>query len=312
MKRPGLISCCYTWTWSFVVLLALFTASCRNNSAKVVYDSPKNGTIHISVDETFKPVIAQQIHVYENTYPNTKIIADYKSEADCFRDLQKDSTRMIIVAKGLTKEESAYYENKLSFKPTWDVLAYDAVSVIVNAQATDSVFTLQQLKDLLMAGEGNAHPAVVDGNNATSTVRFLADSVLRGAPFGKNVMAAAGSKAVLDYVAANKNAVGFVGLSWVGDPEDKEQVAYMHKVKYALLECKTCEKGTFAKPSQATISWAQYPLVRPLYYILKENTTGLGTGFVNFMSLERGQLVFRRAYLVPAKMYFNVRKVDNS
>jgi phosphate transport system substrate-binding protein len=41
---------------------------------------------------------------------------------------------------------------------------------------------------------------------------------------------------------------------------------------------------------------------------LKENASGLGTGFVNYLILERGQLVFRRSYLVPAQMNFTVRK----
>jgi phosphate transport system substrate-binding protein len=44
-----------------------------------------------------------------------------------------------------------------------------------------------------------------------------------------------------------------------------------------------------------------------MYYVLKENWAGLGTGFMNFMSLERGQLIFRRAFLAPAKMNFNIR-----
>jgi phosphate transport system substrate-binding protein len=41
--------------------------------------------------------------------------------------------------------------------------------------------------------------------------------------------------------------------------------------------------------------------------VLKENWAGLGTGLMNFMSLERGQLIFRRAFLAPAKMDFKVR-----
>ncbi|MFY7899129.1 MAG: phosphate ABC transporter substrate-binding protein, PhoT family, partial [Chitinophagaceae bacterium] len=52
----------------------------------------------------------------------------------------------------------------------------------------------------------------------------------------------------------------------------------------------------------------QYALSRPVYYILKENASGLGTGFTNFMAIERGQLIFRRSFLVPAKMNFNKRK----
>jgi phosphate transport system substrate-binding protein len=67
------------------------------------------------------------------------------------------------------------------------------------------------------------------------------------------------------------------------------------------------EKEVFAKPSQSTITYGQYPLARPLCYILKENATGLGTGFMNFMSLERGQLIFRRSFLAPAKMNLSRR-----
>src|SRR3954468_15855076 len=85
------------------ILSGIFIAGCENKkSLHAVNDSPKNGTINISVDESFKPVISEQIKVYESSYPGTKINASYKSEADCFRDLQKDSTRMIFVARGLT------------------------------------------------------------------------------------------------------------------------------------------------------------------------------------------------------------------
>jgi phosphate transport system substrate-binding protein len=112
----------------------------------------------------------------------------------------------------------------------------------------------------------------------------------------------------VDIVSKNKNVVGFVGLSWVGDSYDPKQQQNLTKIRLALVECVRCvEKGLFAKPSQATISYAQYPLPRPMFYILKENSAGLGTGFMNFMSLERGQLIFKRALLVPAKMNFKVR-----
>lgn len=291
------------------LLLIIFLWSCSNNKTKDItqYDTPKSGTINISVDESFEPVISEEIKVYESSYPGTKIIASYKSEADCFRDLQQDSTRMIIVAKGLTREESTFFESKISYKPQFGILAYDAVSVIINVNATDSIFTITQIKDKL-SGKDTLGYIVLDGKSATSTVRFLIDSVLKGAAPGKNVMAANGSKAVVDYVSKNEHAIGFVGSSWVTNDQDPEQVAYQKKIRFALMECKyNCDSGSFAKPSQATITYAQYPLVRPLYYILKENSTGLGSGFTNFLNLERGQLIFRRSYLVPATMYFGVR-----
>ena len=289
-------------------LLAAFIVGCKNKKSPArAYDTPRNGIINISVDESFKPVISEQIKVYESSYPGTRINASYKSEADCFKDLQKDSTRMIIVARGLTREESSFYNAKLSFEPQFGILAYDAVSVIININAKDSTYTLWQLRNML-SGKDTSHNIVADGKSATSTVRYLLDSVLHGTPFGKNVMAANGSKAVVDYISKNENSIGFVGSSWVTNDQDPEQKAYENKIRFALIECRNnCDSGSFAKPSQATISYGQYPLVRPLYYVLKENWTGLGTGFSNFLNLERGQLVFRRSFLVPAKMYFGIR-----
>lgn len=281
-------------------------SACNQSKQKANTDTLQSGTIYISVDESFKPVIEQQIKVFNSSYPDAHIIASYKSEADCFRDLQKDSTRMIIVAKGLKDDEADAYKKEIDFIPRENIVAYDAVAIIVNINAKDSLYTMQQLKEILN-GKNNI-PAIMDGNNATSTVRFLKDSILKGDNFGKNVVATAGSKAVIDAIEKNTNAIGFVGLSWVGNNDEPAQLEQLKKIKLAMLECKNCEeKGVYAKPSQATIMYGQYSLARPLFYILKEYMEGLGTGFKNFMSSERGQLIFRRSYLAPAKMNFQKR-----
>ncbi len=292
-----------------VFIIVFFCFSCKNKQAAKQYDSPQQGTIHISVDESFKPVISEEIKVYESSYPQAHILAEYKPEAECFRDLQNDSVRMIITATGLTDAQSADLEKAWNFRPNWDVIAYDAVSAIINKNAKDSVFTIKKLQRML-SDSSSKEDVVVDGNHATSTVRYLMDTVLKGKPFSANVKAAQGSKAVIDYVSDNVDAIGFVGSSWIGNADDPEQIAELKKIKLALIECKSCGAGYFAKPSQQTIVDGQYPMVRALYYIIKENNTGLGTGFVNFLSLERGQLIFRRSYLVPGKMDFSIRKSD--
>ena len=150
---------------------------------------------------------------------------------------------------------------------------------------------------------------VMDGTNLTGIVRFLKDSLAKNNTLGKNVMAADGSQAVIEYVAAHPDAIGFVGMNWIGDTYDQKQAEYRKKVKTGLVECTLCiEKGYFSHPSPSTISQGQYSLSLPIYFILKENSPGLGSGFLNFMSLERGQLIFRRSFLVPAKMSFKERK----
>jgi phosphate transport system substrate-binding protein len=291
----------------------IFFISCTTGKKEDTRDTPNKGSINISVDESFKPDIEEQLRVHHSSFPNTTIHVSYKSEAACFRDLQSDSTRLVIVAKGLNDTEAKFFDEKLSYHPQYGILAYDAVVVIVNRTFKDSVFTIAQLKDIL-SGK-NKITAVMDGKNATSTVRYLQDSVMRGTAFGTNVVASESSEKVIEVVSNNPQAIGFVGLSWVGDSYDPKQQAYQKKIRTALIECVKCEeKDLFAKPSQASLTYGEYPLARPLYYILKENSSGVGTGFVNFMSVERGQLIFRRSFLVPAKMAFANRqgKIKNA
>ena len=288
------------------MILWFFFSGCHEEH-RTDLDSPSTGTIHISVDESFKPVIDSQIQVFEALYPKAKIIADYKSEAECFKDLLKDSTRMIIVTRGLTPEEERFYHNKFSFLPSWTKVANDAVAVIVNNEAPDSVFMLSDIRGILEGTTGDKQLAVFDGLSGTSTMRFAIDSILKGKPLNpKKVFAEKSSQDVINYVAQHKNVIGFVGVNWIGNPEDTSQLSFLTKVKIASLEC-SCPEKTFVKPYQANIMRKRYPLVRGLYYILKENYNGLGSGFANFLTYEKGQLIFRRAYLGPAKINFTIR-----
>jgi phosphate transport system substrate-binding protein len=186
-------------------------------------------------------------------------------------------------------------------------MACDGVAFIVNQNNPDSVFPLKDLKAIL-SGQKNI-PVVMDGTNATSTVRYLQETILHGAPFGKNVMARNGSDSVVSVIKQRNDAIGFVGISWVGNPNEPKQVANLKKIRLGLVECTAYgEKDVFVKPSEASITYGQYPLTRPIYYILKENAVALGTGFKNFMTLERGQLIFRSGGLAPAQMDLVNRK----
>ena len=290
----------------------LLLYSCKSPiKTKVPTDTKDNGTIKISVDESFKPVIEEQIRVFEASNPNAKIEATYKSEADCLRDFYIDSnTRMIIVTRGLRKQEQEYFSDSLGYIPFWNRIASDAIVVLINRQSKDTLFTMHDLQLQLTGKAKNQKKIVFDGLNATSSVRYATDSILRGQSFDlTKVKAVKSSKEVIDYIATDTNAIGFVGFSWIGNPEDTAQVRMLKKVKMAYIGCNACVDTPFVKPTQAGIVSKRYPLVHGIFYILKENYAGLGSGFASFMLYERGQLIFRRAYLSPSKMNFDVRKV---
>ena len=296
-----------------LVIIIYVAGSCSGPHQRTDTDTANSGMIHISVDESFKPVIDSQIQVFEALYPKTKIMAEYKPEAECFRDLIKDSTRMIIVTRDLSEQEEKFYKDSFKYKPTWDKVANDAVALVVSNNSKDSLLTLEKIKGILDGSTGDKEIAVFDGLTATSTVRYAVDSILKGKSFDpKKVFAVKSSLEVINYVSSHDNAIGFVGVSWIGNKEDTSQLSFLKKVKIAAVECNTCEDKPFVKPYQANIMTNRYPLVRGLYYILKENYDGLGGAFANFLMYEKGQLIFRRAYLGPAKMNFTIRSATTN
>jgi phosphate transport system substrate-binding protein len=215
---------------------------------------------------------------------------------------------MIIVTRGLTREEEKFYKDSLKYRPKWGKIANDAVALVVSNKSNDTILSMEKIKGILDGTTGDREIAVFDGLSATSTVRYAIDSILKGKSFDpKKVFAVKSSQEVINYVSSNDNAIGFVGVSWIGNKEDTAQLSFLKKVKIASVECARCEGKPLVKPYQANIMLKRYPLVRGLYYILKENYTGLGSGFANFMEYEKGQLIFKRAYLWPAKMDFTVR-----
>jgi len=288
----------------------LLFAGCKSYREKEadLPDSRNRGIINVSADESFKPVIDELVQVYESNRPGTKIIVHYKPEAECLKDMLVDSIRMIIATRTYNEEERGLLVDSMKVMPKTMTVARDGIAVIVHPSAPDSLFRMTDILQILTGRFKKNLIPVFDGLKATSTVRFIIDSVLRGDTLTSKAMAARSSEAVLDYVSRNPEAVGFIGVSWIGNSEDSSQLSFLKKIRVAGMECTDIPEA-FVKAYQANIYIKRYPMVRDLVYILKENYNGLGNGFANFMSGEIGQLIFKRAYLAPAQKRFGIRPV---
>jgi phosphate transport system substrate-binding protein len=167
---------------------------------------------------------------------------------------------------------------------------------------------MQEIRQVLTGSFKKKLIPVFDGIKATSTVRFIVDSVLKGEALSPEAMAAQSSEGVIDYVSRNPGTIGFIGVSWIGNKEDEEQKSFLKKVRIAYLES-TDSIGTFVQPVQNNIYLGIYPMVRDLFYIRKERHNGLAYGLSMFMKGHIGQLIFKRAYLVPTQKKYTLRPI---
>ena len=292
-----------------ILLLAmlpfLFFISCENEK---VLDNQTSGSIKVLIDETYKPVMEQQIKIFTSRYPDAKIIAEYKPEAECIKTFLEDSTRVVFVTRDLTNEEKAYGESKKFITKSMP-MARDAVAFITSKENSNPVFKIADLRKILLGDSSQKKYQIVFDNQSSSTVRYITDSILKGKKITGNVFATKTSEEVINYVSNNKNAIGIVGVSWVADYSDSTTETFLSKINVAGIWGDTDSSMDYIKPYQAYIGLKEYPCTRNLSFISKETWTGLGTGLVNYLCKD-GQLVFKQAKMFPLRVNVLLREAN--
>lgn len=287
------------------VSLMVFATSCGDEANKPT-DTLSTGKMIISADETYKPIIEEQLRVFDSSYPDADITVHYKPESECIKDFMNDSVKLILITRELSADEKSVLESK-KIVPTSLAVAKDAMAVIVNNTCPDSVLSKTQIKGIL-TGVYNKKYTVVFDNQGSSTLRYVMDSIIPGEKLGTNVFAAKGNDSVIDYVSKNPDAIGFLGVSYVSDYNDPEGLAFIKNVKVvSVLNDKSLKPYL---PYQAYIAPNDYPLTRNLYYIHRQTYPGIAVGFGNFLGKERGQLIFKQARLFPLRMNIIFRSAE--
>ncbi|NLR56612.1 phosphate ABC transporter substrate-binding protein [Chitinophaga polysaccharea] len=291
----------------YLSALVLVLAACGPNPNAKKLDTATEGTIRISVDETYKPLMDSEIKVFESLYPKAHIEASYKPEADCFKDLLNDSARLVIVTRDFNKQELEYFK-QIKITPNSLLLAWDALALVVNKDNPDSVFTMDQVRSIMDGSAKDRKWQLVFDNANSSTVRYIMDSINKGKPLPTNTMAAKTNPEVVDYVSKNKDAIGVIGVSWISDPADSLSMAFTKQVSVVRLRA---DNGSdFVKPYQAYIGIGTYPLKRGFFFCLKEPYHGLGSGFATFLGSYEGQLVIKQFRLFPARLNVVFREAN--
>lgn len=291
----------------YLAAITLMMAACGQNPNAKKLDTATEGTIHISVDETYKPLIDSEIKVFQSLYPKAHVIPTYKPEADCFKDLLNDSARLVIVTRDFNQQERDYFK-QIKITPNSLLLAWDALALVVNKDNPDSVLNMDQVRGIMDGTNKDRKWQLVFDNANSSTVRYIMDSINKGKPLPTNTMAAKTNPEVVDYVTKNKDAIGVIGVSWISDPNDSLSMAFTREVSVVRLRA---DNGSeFVKPYQAYIGIGTYPLKRGFFYCLKEPYHGLGSGFATFLGSYEGQLVMKQFRLFPARLNVVFREAN--
>lgn len=287
----------YSKVFGLVTVILLF-AMCNQKSQN---DSEKEtilkGSLEITVDETVKPIVEDQIAVFEGTYYDAKISIKPKSEAELINDLLNQKTKVVITTRDLTQEEKDKFV-KLKINPRVTPFATDAIAFISNKSNNDTLIALKTVIDFIKGIPNSKIKGLVFDNPNSSTVRYMKDLAKVNDIPANGVFSFKTNDDVIKFVSENDGMIGVVGVNWLSQPSPKMQNV-VHSIN--VLSVKGLNSDKYYSPTQNDIAELKYPLARDLFIINCQGYTGLGMGFASFISGDIGQRIVLKSGLMPVR-----------
>ncbi len=317
-----------------VAMVALALGACTKFSDKPKGVTSTSGVTILACDESFQNIIEQEIGVFEYIYPDVSVLPYYLNEKACVDSLMSLHVPSAVLARELTPEETAYLTANKK-KPKTSRIAVDAIALIVNPANPIEILSINEIREILtgQVTEWNqlepsklGKISVVFDNEASSTVQYMKDSLMRGEKFADNVYAQATNPEVFKAVQNNKNAIGVIGVSWVSADMNNAAVANAESMAKSLeqndttastfdssikvLKIRRDDSIEAYQPYQAYIFDGRYPLYRSIYMV----TTGVGGtpshGFYSFVTGFQGQKIIMKTGILPAVVHPRMVNVE--
>ena len=278
-----------------VILLSTLFFCCKGETKDK--ETILKGDVNILVDETLKPIIEDQIAVFEAEY-GAKINLISKSEKEVSLDFVSDSTTRVIVLPRVLNEIELNHFKKLKIKPKVTNIGTDAIAFIINKQNKDTLISLVDVVNFVKGTSNNIKGLVFDNPNS-STVRYLNELSGVSCVEQKGVYSMKNNAEVLKFVSENDGMIGVIGLNWLYQPSAAIK-DYLPKV--TVMSVKGLDKNVFVAPTQNNIAEGTYPLSRDFYIINCQGYSGLGMGFASFVSGDIGQRIILKSGLLPVRV----------
>lgn len=268
---------------------------------------PRNLTPMVSIEgsDTMKVLLDDWSKQFMVENPDIPVSVTIVDSGAGLKALIEKSTDIAASSRDLTNEENEQVHKK-GFHLVRRIVALDSIAIIVNPTLELSELSMADLKgvftgNLTKWSELNSNlkgPITVCVREEESgTARYFNDHVIQNLPadkpetigYAKNAKVFHSNDTLLETVASDKGAIGFIPLS---------NAAEIKTVK--MLKVKLLEKANAVMPSlEATRD--DYSLSRPLYMFFDSRSKTSTRKFVDFCSSPKGQEIVKAHAFVSLK-----------
>jgi phosphate transport system substrate-binding protein len=299
------------------IIFGMFYCTGKN---KPIDERPTRGDINISVDESYKLLIDAEIYAFTSIYSYAKITPVYKPEWDVISDFINDSVRVIVANNKLTGDQIEYLlEQNIVVKTV--TFAQDALAIVINKENSDSLMTYNNVQEIFtgkitswkqITPESKLDKiSVIFDNSKSGNIRYFKEKFGITGNLPENFYAVNTNEEVINYISRNKNAFGIISVNWISDTDDSLSMSFINKITVVAVSQPSLDESSYYRPYQGSIYNKSYPFTREVYLISRETFAGLGSGFIAWMTGEKGQKIVLKSGLVPATMPVRLLQFGN-
>jgi phosphate transport system substrate-binding protein len=263
-----------------VSAIALFTGLSAAENLKII----------IKGSTTVLPITMKAIETYKSVKPNVSISVDGSGSGNGINALLEGSTDIANSSREMKKEEYAKAE-KSGMKIKEIAVALDMVVPIVNPSNPVKSLTTEQLKGIYtgeitnwkQVGGKDDKIVVVSRETSSGTYEYWNEDILKKADVRKDSLLQASNGAVVNVIANNKKAIGYVGFGYLGK---SVKAIVVNGIPATLANGKT----------------KKFPMSRYLYvYVNEKNYSQPSKDFVAYLLSSAGQKIVSEAGFIPLK-----------
>lgn len=281
-------------------------ASCNFEKIKSVTTT---GEATIGVDESVSPLMKKEADEFMRLNKESKINERIETSNELIADILNGDMKTIVVTRDFSQSEKDMISKyKIEIKKNF--FAKDGIGIIVNPANPLTKLNYNELRRIFLNETTDWKDLDGDNKNAYSGKikvfiarknaalhDYLRAKVLNGMDFGKACVVCTTSAQILDNVKADKNAVGFISMSWITKFADTLETE-VKPLKIAVVDS-AGHIGNYVGLHQAYIANGSYPFTMGIYVMSTDFDMNVSVGFISFLVSYDGQKVVLNSGLVP-------------
>ena len=281
----------------FLILPLIAMLSCGKAKTEDKETEAKGATVSVTIkgSDTVLPLAQKEAEDLMKSNSNVTVTVVGGGSGVGITALVDGTTDIAMASRDLkTEEKLKLSEEKKDIEQV--IIAFDALTVIVNPANKVSKLTREQLEQIFTGTiknwkeVGGADEKIVaySRESSSGTYEFFKEEVMAKKNYASNVLSLPATGAIVQAVGQTKGAIGYIGLAYETKEVKQLGVSY--------------DQGkTFIEPSVASAMDKTYPISRPLYYMYAKENAAKVKAVVDYALSAAGQKTVSEIGYIPLK-----------